>query len=71
MNLRRRLQEAVTKLHGGSARWIEEVAVAETFQGKPTWTGFVQVYALERHPTAPRAYAWKRRPTPARSASTP
>lgn len=45
-------------MHGCESRFVESVAVRETFGGEVVWDGFVQVFELLGHPTAKRAYAW-------------
>jgi hypothetical protein len=32
--------------------------VKEIYQGKTVWEGVVEVFELEGHPNAPKAYAW-------------
>jgi len=34
------------------------VNVAEAFQGRPAWTGTVEVFVLDGHSEADRCYAW-------------
>jgi hypothetical protein len=34
------------------------VPIKETFNGKTIWEGKVEVFDLQGHPKAPRAYAW-------------
>ena len=52
------LRDAIRHMHGYESKWIESVAVHETFNGKTVWEGEVQVFFLIGHPTAQRAYAW-------------
>lgn len=52
------LQAAILKLHGCTATYLETVAVTETFQGETIWQGEVEVFEIEGHPKAKRAYAW-------------
>lgn len=52
------LATAVGRLHGASARWIEAVPVREEWRGEVAWEGEVQVFELDGHPEAARAYAW-------------
>ena len=52
------LQVAVSQLHDCGALWRETVAVHEVFQGKTAWQGNVEVFDLNGHPKAKRAYAW-------------
>lgn len=52
------LRDAIRRLHGCESRWLEAVAVTETFEGRTVWSGTVQVFDLEGHPEATRCYAW-------------
>ena len=52
------LQVAVSQLHNCGALWRETVPVHEVFQGKTVWQGDVEVFDLNDHPRAKRAYAW-------------
>ena len=52
------LQDAIRHMHGCEATWLESVSVTETFEGKTVWDGEVQVFAIQGHPDARRAYAW-------------
>ena len=52
------LKNAVERMHGGKARLAQSVPVSETFGGNIVWEGVVNVFDLEGHPTAIRAYAW-------------
>jgi len=54
----RQLNEAVERMHGGTATLAQSVPVRETFEGKTVWEGVVHVFDLTGHPTATRAYAW-------------
>lgn len=54
----RALQKVIFHLHGSKATWIESVPVKEVFEGETAWEGVVEVFDLEDHPTAKRAYAW-------------
>ncbi len=47
------LREAIKRVHGCDARWIESAPVRESF-----WTGEVQVFQLIGHAVADRCYAW-------------
>jgi hypothetical protein len=51
------LVEAIRRMHGLEANWLESVAVVETHGGQTVWAGEVQVFAVE-HPKATRVYAW-------------
>jgi hypothetical protein len=53
-----RLQVAIQHLHNCGAVWRETVPVHEVFQGKTIWEGDVEVFDLNGHPKAKRAYAW-------------
>ena len=49
------------QLHNCSATWRETVPVHEVFHGKTVWQGEVEVFDLQDHPKAKRAYAWSHR----------
>jgi hypothetical protein len=53
-----RLQVAVSQLHNCGAVWRETVPVHELFQGQTVWQGEVEVFDLNGHPKAKRAYGW-------------
>jgi hypothetical protein len=53
-----RVQVAIMQLHNCSATWRESMPVREVFQGKTIWQGNVEVFDLEGHPKAKRAYGW-------------
>ena len=52
------LRDIIRRLHGAEAKHVESVPVKEEFQGQTIWEGVVEVFDLEGHPTAHRAYAW-------------
>jgi hypothetical protein len=52
------LKEAIRKLHGVEAEYLETIPVTETFQGQTVWQGEVEVFEVRGHPQASRAYAW-------------
>jgi hypothetical protein len=52
------LREAVELMHNCKARLVQSVPVKQSFVGQSVWEGVVQVFDLEGHPTAKRAYAW-------------
>lgn len=52
------LQDVIRRLHGADATHIESVPITETFQGRTVWDGVVEVFDLQGHPKANRAYAW-------------
>lgn len=53
-----RLQLAVSQLHDCGAVWRESVPVHEVFRGQTVWRGEVEVFDLNSHPKAKRAFAW-------------
>lgn len=53
------LAEVVGDLHGCTARWLETVPIREEHGGTVVWEGAVEVFALDGHPEAERAYAWE------------
>ena len=52
-----KLQVAMSQLHNRGAIWRETVPVHEVFQSKTVWQGDVEVFDLQDHPKAKRAYA--------------
>jgi hypothetical protein len=56
-----RLQVAVSQLHNCGAIHRETVPVTEVFNGQTIWQGEVEVFDLNGHPKAKRAYAWSHR----------
>jgi hypothetical protein len=52
------LQAVILNLHGAIAEYVETVPVSEEFQGQTVWRGEVEVFELQDHPKAKRAYAW-------------
>lgn len=52
------LKQAVERMHGGTATFIESVPVEETFEGKTAWEGVVHIFDLAGNLLATRAYAW-------------
>ena len=56
-----RVQVTVSQLHNCGAKWIETVPVHEVFRGQTVWQGEVEVFNLNGHPKAKRAYAWSHR----------
>jgi hypothetical protein len=59
-----RIQVALMQLHNCSATWRETVPVHEVFRGQTVWQGEVEVFDLQDHPKAKRAYAWSHRDGP-------
>lgn len=53
-----RVQIAVSHLHNCGAVHVATVPVHETFRGETVWQGDVEVFDLNGHPKAKRAYAW-------------
>lgn len=53
-----RVQVALMQLHDCGALWRETVPITEVFQGKIIWQGDVEVFDLNGHPKAKRAYGW-------------
>ena len=51
-------QIAVSQLHNCGAMYRETVAVREVVHGGTVWQGNVEVFDLNGHPEAKRAYAW-------------
>lgn len=45
-------------MHGGRATWRETIPVHEVFRGQTVWQGCVEVFDLDGHAKAKRAYAW-------------
>jgi hypothetical protein len=52
------LIEAIRRLHGCEATYLETVPVTETFQGETVWQGDVEVFGIRGHPKATKVYAW-------------
>jgi hypothetical protein len=53
-----RVLVAVSQLHSCGATWRETVPVHEVFRGQTVWQGEVEVFDLNGHPKAKRAYGW-------------
>ena len=51
------VQVAVLQLHNCGATWRETVPVHEVFKVQTVWQGDVEVFDLQGHPKAKRAYA--------------
>ena len=49
---------AVERAAGCRAEHVESVRVVEMFRGKLVWQGQVEVFTLDNHPKAKRAYGW-------------
>ena len=52
------LTDAICRLHGCEATYLETVPITEMFQGKIAWQGDVEVFDIRGHPKAKRCYAW-------------
>lgn len=52
------LADAIQKLHGCAATYVETVPVVERFQGQTVWEGKVEIFKLAGHPEATLCYAW-------------
>jgi hypothetical protein len=52
------VQVTVSQLHNCGAVWRETVPVHEVFRGQTVWQGEVEVFDLNGHPKAKRAYGW-------------
>lgn len=52
------LKTTIKKLHGVESTHVETVHVKETHDGKTIWEGDVEVFELQDHPKARKAYAW-------------
>ena len=52
------LANAVEKLHGATALFVETEQVNEQFGGAIVWTGLVSRFELHGHPSATVCYAW-------------
>lgn len=51
--------KAVEKAAECPAKHLESVAVVEGFRNQTMWEGMVEIFALEGHPKAKRAYGWQ------------
>ena len=53
------LIQAIKRLHGYKATYLETVPVKEVFQGETVWEGDVEVFEIKNpRSRAKRAYAW-------------
>ena len=52
------LRDTIRRLYGVEASHVESVPVKEIFKMEPIWEGVVEVFELQGHPKATRAYAW-------------
>jgi hypothetical protein len=53
------IQKAVEKAAGCLAAHLESVAVIEGFRDQTIWQGVVEIFALQGHARAKRAYGWQ------------
>lgn len=53
------IQKAVEKAAECPAKHLESAAVVEGFGGQIIWQGEVEIFTLEGHPKAKRAYGWQ------------
>jgi hypothetical protein len=52
-----RLQKTIRDLHGLESTHVMSMRVNEMFEGKPVWSGLVEVFQVD-HPKAQYAFAW-------------
>ena len=52
------LRDAIRRLHGVEAEYVETVPVVEEFEGITMWDGEVSVFKVTGHPQTDTAYAW-------------
>lgn len=53
-----RLSEAITAMHGCDCSHVETAHVHEMMDGETVWKGEVEVFELQDHPEASRAFGW-------------
>ncbi len=53
-----RLAMVIHHLHKCRAAHLKTVPVKEVFRGRTVWEGNVEVFTVEGHPRAKKAYAW-------------
>ena len=58
LNNVRDLHDTILALHGCESRHVETAHVLEMMDGQTVWQGDVEVFDLEGHPRAARAFAW-------------
>ena len=54
------LKQAVEQTEHCRATPVASARVTERWEGTTAWDGVVEIFKLEDHPTAHRAYAWRR-----------
>ena len=52
------IHQAVEQAAGCKATHADTEAVVEVFRGQVMWEGVVEIFDLQGHPTAKRAYGW-------------
>ncbi len=52
------IQRAVEQAAGCKATYVDTEAVVEVFRGQVMWEGMVEIFNLEGHSKAKRAYGW-------------
>ncbi|MFI5396675.1 MAG: hypothetical protein ACHQ9S_14165 [Candidatus Binatia bacterium] len=58
MNSKAVLRQVILDLHGLEADHLASVPVHAKFDGGAVWRGIVEVFRVNGHPHAARAYAW-------------
>ncbi len=53
-----KLKQAILKLHGCEATYLESENILDTVEGQTVWRGIVAVFQIASHPKATRCYAW-------------
>jgi hypothetical protein len=53
-----RLRDVIKQLHGCDSVHLSGKVVIERFEGQDAWTGVVELFKLNGHPTAELCYAW-------------
>ena len=53
------IRKAVEQAAGCNALHVDTEAVVEVFRGQVMWEGVVEIFDLQRHPKAKRAYGWE------------
>ena len=54
------IKAAVEKSEGCRATPVAGIRVTEKWEGSTAWDGVVEIFELDGHPNASRAYAWRR-----------
>ena len=53
------IAKAVERAAGCAATHLESVVVVEAFRGQTMWEGVVEIFTLQGHAKAKRAYGWQ------------